>query len=69
MVESFSDLLVDPEAYVLSLLVLALLAMIIYDIHLFFKMKVYKTYSTSSILVGCITLLTFRVAGSILYIL
>ena len=47
--------------YISALLILALLAMIVYDIYLFFKMKVYKTYSTSSILLSCITLLAFRV--------
>ena len=55
--------------YISAVLILALLAMIAYDIYLFFKMKVYKTYSTSSILLSCITLLAFRVFYSLQFVL
>ena len=65
MPTSSEDYFRDPVVYISALLILALLAMIVYDLYLFFKMKVYKTYSTSSILLSCITLLAFRVYYSL----
>ena len=45
-----------------SLLIVALTAMICYDIYVFFKMKVHKTYSSSCLLMASVTLLLFRIA-------
>ena len=36
--------------------------MICYDIYVFIKMKVHKTYSTSCLLMASVTLLSFRIA-------
>ena len=36
--------------------------MICYDIYVFIKMKVHKTYSTSCLLMASVTLLLFRIA-------
>ena len=36
--------------------------MICYDIYVFFKMKVHKTYSSSCLLMASVTLLLFRIA-------
>ena len=45
-----------------SLLIVALTVMICYDIYVFFKMKVHKTYSSSCLLMASVTLLLFRIA-------
>ena len=51
------------------MLIVALTAMLAYDIYVFIKMKVHKTYSTSCILISSMTLLSFRIAILILIII
>ena len=50
------------------MLIVALTAMLVYDVYVFIKMKVHKTYSTSCILLSSMTLLSFRIAILILII-
>ena len=69
MVKFIDNIQENPCFYISSALVLALLSMTTYDAYLFFKMKVYKTYSTSSILLSCIALLIFRVICSVFILL
>ena len=42
--------------------------MICYDIYIFIRMKVHKTYSTSCLLMASVTLLLFRIAILILFL-
>ena len=42
--------------------------MICYDIYIFIRMKVHKTYSTSCLLIASVALLSFRIAILILFL-
>ena len=50
------------------MLIVALTTAIAYDIYVFIKMRVHKTYSTSCLLISSISLLLFRIAILVLFI-
>ena len=52
-----------------SVLILLLISMVGYDAYVFFQMNVYKTYSTSCLLLSCIMLLMFRIISLTVFIL
>ena len=51
-----------------AVLILILIFMIGYDLYVFLEMKVYRTYSTSCLLLSCVILLIFRTISLTVYI-
>ena len=51
-----------------AILILILIFMIAYDLYVFLEMKVYRTYSTSCLLLSCVTLLIFRITSLVVFI-